>query len=311
MNRLRIAAVLIGLLTTAGLAKAQDFKLRFIGKGPCAPELQSEDSDFGLRLDKTQNLELIERRWDRSQVLLVIQYRDQSDGCGVIRDVIQITHFAGNKHFEFRCFDAEAPTDVVVGTIAGEYGNSRLMTAIDAWRIDLKEQKFAEVHHKVVCSADGWAGDDDGVDLVNEARIYAAHGKAGQFEAESGHSTTAGAGDAGGSDERAVPAKAPPVTPLARVTMDGKLIEGIQPKYPEEALKSRITGTVVLHVILGKDGTVKQVEVVSGHPLFAQAAVDAVRQWKSRATIVDGEPVEVDTIVDVTFSLDRAQNTNP
>jgi periplasmic protein TonB len=100
-------------------------------------------------------------------------------------------------------------------------------------------------------------------------------------------------------------------TPLTRVTIEGKLIEGLQPKYPEEALNNRITGTIVLHVILEKDGTVRQVEVVSGHPLFAQPAVDAVRQWKYQPTILNGEPVEVDTLAYVMFALGGARETNP
>jgi protein TonB len=90
-----------------------------------------------------------------------------------------------------------------------------------------------------------------------------------------------------------------------------KLIEKVQPKYPEEALKNRIAGTVALHVILEKDGTVKQLEVLSGHPLLSQAAVDAVRQWKYRPTLLNGEPVEVDTRVDVIFALSVAPKTNP
>ena len=96
--------------------------------------------------------------------------------------------------------------------------------------------------------------------------------------------------------------------PVVRVRVEGelgkaKLIEGVLPEYPEEALKSRTTGTVELHVILEKDGKVRQADVVSGHPLFAQAVVDAVRHWKYPPTMLNGKPVEVDTLVFVTFAL--------
>jgi len=96
----------------------------------------------------------------------------------------EITHVA--KDFEFRCFDPQAPTDVIIGT-AKRNGSIKPITAIDAWRIDLKEQKFVEIHHKVVCSADGWDGEDDGGDMVDEAKKYAAHRKPGQFGHESKH----------------------------------------------------------------------------------------------------------------------------
>lgn len=90
-----------------------------------------------------------------------------------------------------------------------------------------------------------------------------------------------------------------------------KLIDQVSPKYPDEALRNRIAGTVVLHIILEKDGTVKQVEVVSGHPLLVQAAVDAVKQWKYQPTMLNGEPVEVDTTVDVMFVLNGAPKEYP
>jgi protein TonB len=81
--------------------------------------------------------------------------------------------------------------------------------------------------------------------------------------------------------------------------------ESVQPIYPQEAKDKRIQGTVRLHVIIAKDGSVGQVELISGHPLLAVAALEAVRQWKYRRTLLNGEPVEVDTTVDVIFALSR------
>jgi len=182
MNAFRSVAILAGLLATTTLAKAQDLRHRFVGKTPCAPELQTEHSDLSFRLDKTRDTELRYRNMGDIKVLLIVEFTHDGPPCGVIRDVVQIPRVTKDKHYEFRCFDAQAPTDVVVGTIVREYGNTKLMTAIDAWRIDLRLQRFVEDRHKVVCSADGWDGDNDGSDLVDEAKKYAAHGKPGQFD---------------------------------------------------------------------------------------------------------------------------------
>jgi TonB family protein len=284
MNRLRSAAVLFGLLAAAGVAQAQDFKQRFVGRSPCAPDIQSELSDFSLRLDKEQDLSLLYRDLSAVKVVMIIEPTSSGDHCGVIRDVVQITHIA--KDFEFRCFDPQAATDVTIGT-AIRKGSTKPVTAIDAWRIDLKEQKFIETRDKVTCTAEGWAGEDDGSDLVDEAKKRAAHDKSGQFESEP--NDTQGA-------------------PVVRVRVEGelrkaKLIEGVLPIYPEEGLRNRVTGTVELHVVFEKGGTVRLAEVVSGHPLFAQAAMDAVRHWKYPPTMLNGKPVEVDTLVFVTFAL--------
>lgn len=84
-----------------------------------------------------------------------------------------------------------------------------------------------------------------------------------------------------------------------------KLINRITPIYPPLARQTRISGTVRLHAIISKDGTIQQLEVVSGHPLLQQAALDAVRQWRYQPTLLNGEPVEVDTTIDVIFSLNQ------
>lgn len=83
----------------------------------------------------------------------------------------------------------------------------------------------------------------------------------------------------------------------------GKLLNRVQPVYPALARQTRIQGVVRLHTILQKDGTVQQLEVITGHPLLVLAAMDAVRQWRYEPTLLNGEPVEVDTTVDVVFAL--------
>jgi protein TonB len=99
----------------------------------------------------------------------------------------------------------------------------------------------------------------------------------------------------------------PKVTPK-RVTVGGnvqaaRLVNRVQPLYPPLARQTRISGTVKLHAIIGKNGAVEQLQVVSGHPLLVQSALDAVRQWRYQPTLLNGDPVEVDTEIDVIFSL--------
>lgn len=99
----------------------------------------------------------------------------------------------------------------------------------------------------------------------------------------------------------------PKVTPK-RVSVGGnvqsaKLINQVRPIYPPLAKQARISGTVRLHAIIAKDGTVQQLEMVSGHPLLVQSALDAVRQWRYQPTLLNGEPVEVETFIEVVFTL--------
>ena len=84
-----------------------------------------------------------------------------------------------------------------------------------------------------------------------------------------------------------------------------RLVNRVQPVYPPLARQTRISGTVRLHAIISKDGTIRELEVLSGHPLLQQAALDAVRQWRYQPTLLNGEPVEVDTTIDVIFSLNQ------
>jgi periplasmic protein TonB len=84
-----------------------------------------------------------------------------------------------------------------------------------------------------------------------------------------------------------------------------RILNRVQPVYPPLARQTRIAGTVRLHAIISKDGTIQQLEVMSGHPLLQQAALDAVRQWRYQPTLLNGDPVEVDTTIDVIFSLNQ------
>lgn len=85
----------------------------------------------------------------------------------------------------------------------------------------------------------------------------------------------------------------------------------VPPEYPREARKKGVSGTVRLHVIVAQDGSIKQLEVISGHPLLQQAALDAVQQWRYQPTLLNGSPVEVDTTIDVIFALNQPPANNP
>jgi TonB family protein len=81
------------------------------------------------------------------------------------------------------------------------------------------------------------------------------------------------------------------------------LIRRVNPVYPPLAKQARIQGVVHLTAIIGKDGAVQNLELISGHPLLAGAAMDAVKQWEYKPTLLNGQPVEVITQVDVNFTL--------
>src|SRR5205814_391641 len=74
-----------------------------------------------------------------------------------------------------------------------------------------------------------------------------------------------------------------------------KIIQQPRPVYPADAKAARIQGVVKLMAVIAADGTVKRLEVLSGHPLLVAAALEAVRNWVYQTTLLNGEPVEVQT----------------
>jgi protein TonB len=102
----------------------------------------------------------------------------------------------------------------------------------------------------------------------------------------------------------AVPKVATPKrVPVSSGVVSGLLIHKVQPAYPPLAKQARISGSVILQAVIGKDGSIENLRAVSGHPMLIQSALDAVRQWKYKPYILNGEPVEVDTQVTVNFTL--------
>jgi len=102
----------------------------------------------------------------------------------------------------------------------------------------------------------------------------------------------------------APPAKAPPQRiPVGGSVEAASLINRVLPQYPEIAQVTHVSGTVVLRAIIARDGTVQELEYVSGPALLIKPAMDAVQQWRYRPTLLNGRPVEVETTIDVVFSL--------
>jgi periplasmic protein TonB len=93
--------------------------------------------------------------------------------------------------------------------------------------------------------------------------------------------------------------------PRSEGLMAAALIYKVQPQYPVTARNMQLAGTVYLRAIIATDGTVRQLEVISGNPILANPALQAVRQWRYQPTRLNGEPVEVETLITVNFILNQ------
>jgi protein TonB len=83
------------------------------------------------------------------------------------------------------------------------------------------------------------------------------------------------------------------------------LIKKVTPSYPPLAKQARIQGTVRFNAVIGKDGAIQNLTLVSGHPLLVPAATEAVKQWVYKPTLLNGDPVDVITQIDVNFTLSQ------
>ncbi len=84
---------------------------------------------------------------------------------------------------------------------------------------------------------------------------------------------------------------------------EGNLVHRVEPQYPQMAKVAHIQGDVMLAATISKSGIIENLHLISGHPILAQAAMDAVKQWKYKPYLLNGEPVEVETTVKVTFHM--------
>jgi periplasmic protein TonB len=90
---------------------------------------------------------------------------------------------------------------------------------------------------------------------------------------------------------------------VSRGVSEGLLIHQVKPTYPHLAVITHTQGEVILQAVIGRNGTIQNLHVISGHPMLIKAAVDAVQQWRYRPYMLNGEPVDVETQVRVTFTI--------
>ena len=90
---------------------------------------------------------------------------------------------------------------------------------------------------------------------------------------------------------------------VSQKVMQVMIAKKVAPEYPADAKKDHVQGAVQLKVLIDKEGNVRDVQLINGHPALTQSAIDAVQQWKYKPYLLNGEPVEVETQVTVNFTL--------
>jgi len=99
------------------------------------------------------------------------------------------------------------------------------------------------------------------------------------------------------------PKVAPQKVRISQGVLQGNALSQPKPIYPPIARQARIQGSVILAATISKNGTIENLRLVSGHPMLVPAAMDAVRQWKYKPYMLNGDPVEVDTQITVNFTM--------
>jgi protein TonB len=110
-------------------------------------------------------------------------------------------------------------------------------------------------------------------------------------------------GGAPGSNLPPPPKEAPKRIRVGGQVQSAKMIRQVQPVYPQIAKSAHVQGTVMLHAVISKEGNVEELTYIYGPGLLMRNAMDAVRQWRYQPTLLNGEPVEVDTTISVIFTL--------
>jgi len=122
-----------------------------------------------------------------------------------------------------------------------------------------------------------------------------------------GAAPTEGPSDGIGGDRSEPPriARPEPARPVVMSggVMEARLVNRVQPEYPQAAMVLHLSGVVQLRAIIGTDGAIRNLEVVSGNPILVRAAVEAVQQWRYEPTRLTGVPVEVETVITVQFQM--------
>jgi TonB family protein len=118
-----------------------------------------------------------------------------------------------------------------------------------------------------------------------------------------GTNKTGAPSDAPSEVQRASAQEPAGIVELAPEVAEGSLLQRVEPEYPEEARQKRIQGAVVLEVRIGRDGAIEEVKLVSGQPLLANAAIAAVKQWRFKPRLEEGQPVGMQTRVTLNFRM--------
>lgn len=148
------------------------------------------------------------------------------------------------------------------------------------------------------------------IEMVKESAVPPpSNGVVGGVEGGVGGSGGVLGGVLGGIPSAAPPPPPPPKAATPSIIHVGGQVQAANcvrcppPQYPPLARQARIQGTVRLHAIIAKDGSIKNLQVISGHPMLVGSAMQAVRQWRYAPTLLNGTPVEVDTEITVNFTL--------
>jgi protein TonB len=173
----------------------------------------------------------------------------------------------------------------VVKAVQSELVNGRLHTPT---RIPEKVQMIKEDEPPLMASADGAAGG-----VVGGVPGGVPGGVVGGV-----------LGGIIGSASAAVPTVVVPQrVKVSQGVSEGMLIHKVTPAYPPLARQARISGVVVLQAVISKSGTIENLTLKQGHPMLSPAAIEAVKQWKYKPYYLNGEPVEVETVITVNFTL--------
>jgi protein TonB len=137
--------------------------------------------------------------------------------------------------------------------------------------------------------------------VKDEAPVIYTNG--GGVDGGTGNGVLSGIIGSGGSGPPPPPTKAPSRIRVGGNVQAASLVNKVTPQYPPIAKTAHVSGTVILHAIIAKDGSIQELQYMSGPPLLMKSAMDAVREWRYKPTMLNGDPVEVDTTISVVFSL--------
>jgi TonB family protein len=224
----------------------------------------------------------------------VLQWHFANGSAGAIRQVI-----VGFQLQDGKAGPGQAPARVSAGMTGRTVRTIRVLGLSDRARTELLSS--LPVHEGDTLTADLIARAEQAV------RGFDEHLRLGAIPSAPGETTLQILAPDYAAPATAAPATAAPGAP-SRINIGGavqqtKLISQPHPTYPPDAKEARIQGVVRLSAIIGKDGAIQKLEVISGHPLLVPSALEAVQQWRYQPTLLNGQPVEVITQIDVNYTL--------